>query len=247
MLIQKYMEIGKQNKQDCNIFLSKSVIPCSSRHGGLMIVSRHLPFSHCLRPPIVILIQRGEPLAWNYRGVGRPITQATNERDRTCNRIHFPSCVVTGSQQQYVLSKSNISRGTFVIICNCWHFFSELRVFREWLRYNFGVFPEAGFSGDDKYPETFEIGDEVRENLACKDLLALDENRKDETPSHPAPRNLGDFNGFPFHHLVSYALLSEKRICHRNAFKWNARKDKYFWGYLLPNGVYLPPDSTTVP
>ena len=76
------------------------------------------------------------------------------------------------------------------------------------MRYNFGVFPEAGFSGDDKYPETFEIGDEVRENLACKDLLALDENRKDETPSHPAPRNLGDFNGFPFHHLVSYALLS---------------------------------------
>ena len=82
---------------------------------------------------------------------------------------------------------------------------SEMSVFREWLRYNFGVFTETGFPGDDRYPETYEIGGQVRENVACRDIL---DNRDDQSTSAPTT-TLSDFNGFPFHQLVR---LSSQKI-----------------------------------
>ena len=73
---------------------------------------------------------------------------------------------------------------------------AELAVFREWLRYNFGVFTEAGFSGDNKYPQSYEIGNEVKENIACQDIVM------DEAVPTTASSS-SDFNGFPFQQMVS--------------------------------------------
>lgn len=40
-------------------------------------------------------------------------------------------------------------------------FISEVLVFREWVRYRYGVFPEHGFEGDRMYPDTYDLGGQV--------------------------------------------------------------------------------------
>ena len=37
-------------------------------------------------------------------------------------------------------------------------FFAEHHLFREWLQHRYGVFPEHGFSGDDRYPDFYDFG-----------------------------------------------------------------------------------------
>ena len=53
-------------------------------------------------------------------------------------------------------------------------FFAENQVFREWIRYNFGVFPESGFPGDPIYPEHYRFGPELRPNVGCQELLDIE-------------------------------------------------------------------------
>ena len=40
----------------------------------------------------------------------------------------------------------------------------------EWIRDQFGIFPEHGFSSDPMYPETFNNGTVEIDNIGCKDL-----------------------------------------------------------------------------
>lgn len=56
------------------------------------------------------------------------------------------------------------------------HFsFPELRLFQEWAKNRYGVFPEVGFSGDRLYPEYFDIGTaDQRKNEGCNDTLPME-------------------------------------------------------------------------
>ena len=38
------------------------------------------------------------------------------------------------------------------------------------MRYRYGVFPEAGFEGDENYPSQYDFGGEMRGSSGCKDL-----------------------------------------------------------------------------
>lgn len=56
-------------------------------------------------------------------------------------------------------------------------FFAELRVFQEWIRNRFGVFPETGFAEDDKFPQYFEDENgHWKMNQGCQDLVDSAEN-----------------------------------------------------------------------
>ena len=51
-------------------------------------------------------------------------------------------------------------------------------MFREWLRYRYGVFPESGFEGDRIYPSKYDFGGETRDSSGCKNIASRskDEN-----------------------------------------------------------------------
>ena len=51
----------------------------------------------------------------------------------------------------------------------------ERRVFQEWSRNRYGVFPESGFAGDARYPDFYTDDDgEVRANEDCDGLVDID-------------------------------------------------------------------------
>ena len=49
---------------------------------------------------------------------------------------------------------------------------------REWLKYRFGVFEEAGFEGDRIYPLKFVEGLQELENRGCNDTVRCTENKE---------------------------------------------------------------------
>jgi len=52
-------------------------------------------------------------------------------------------------------------------------FISDVRIFQEWSRHRYGVFPERGFQGDVVYPERFEGEDGLwSENVGCGNLTS---------------------------------------------------------------------------
>ena len=58
---------------------------------------------------------------------------------------------------------------------------------REWLKYRFGVFEEAGFEGDRIYPLKFVEGLQELENRGCNDTVRCTVNKKhlDHNKRHP--------------------------------------------------------------
>ena len=49
-------------------------------------------------------------------------------------------------------------------------------MFREWLRYRYGVFPESGFEGDRIYPSKYDFGGEARDSSGCKNIASRSSN-----------------------------------------------------------------------
>ena len=49
---------------------------------------------------------------------------------------------------------------------------------REWLKYRFGVFEEAGFEGDRIYPLKFVEGLQELENRGCNDTVRCTEKKR---------------------------------------------------------------------
>lgn len=49
-------------------------------------------------------------------------------------------------------------------------------MFREWLRYRYGVFPESGFEGDRIYPSKYDFGGETRDSSGCKNIASRSSN-----------------------------------------------------------------------
>ena len=49
-------------------------------------------------------------------------------------------------------------------------------MFREWLRYRYGVFPESGFEGDRIYPRKYDFGGETRDSSGCKNIASRSSN-----------------------------------------------------------------------
>lgn len=44
-------------------------------------------------------------------------------------------------------------------------------MFQEWIRHRYGVFSEAGFAGDDKFPDVINVNGEPKPNVGCENLL----------------------------------------------------------------------------
>ena len=55
-------------------------------------------------------------------------------------------------------------------------FILEVEMFREWLRYRYGVFPESGFEGDRIYPSKYDFGGETRDSSGCKNIASRSSN-----------------------------------------------------------------------
>ena len=53
---------------------------------------------------------------------------------------------------------------------------SEVEMFREWLRYRYGVVPESGFEGDRIYPSKYDFGGETRDSSGCKNIASRSSN-----------------------------------------------------------------------
>ena len=91
---------------------------------------------------------------------------------------------------------------------------------REWLKYRFGVFEEAGFEGDRIYPLKFVEGLQELENRGCNDTVRYTENKEhlEHNKRHP-PCNVQQCRLQSaiaeecfFHPLTSFLFLSR---CHR--------------------------------
>ena len=57
--------------------------------------------------------------------------------------------------------------------------FADVRVFQEWCRNRYGVFPESGFPGDRLYPEFYADGADgaLTKNEDCDNITAINELR----------------------------------------------------------------------
>ena len=67
-------------------------------------------------------------------------------------------------------------------VCLCFRV-AGVRMFQEWIRYRYGVFPEHGFPNDAMYPEYYDLGPIKRKNEGCNTTLTF---LGDETDSSTA-------------------------------------------------------------
>ena len=59
-----------------------------------------------------------------------------------------------------LLEKNEVSNISIIPI-------AESRTFVAWARNRYGVFPESGFAGDGRYPESFVYAGEERATIGC--------------------------------------------------------------------------------
>ncbi len=73
--------------------------------------------------------------------------------------------------------------------------FLELRVFQEWSRHRYGVYPESGYADDDMYPARYEgDGGEWSNNTGCPSLLPIEiqqQREQKQQQQHMAQNQVG--------------------------------------------------------